>query len=704
MSNNLKKEFRKVHERLPDLDHAMATGLMTLACNTSANRQMMFFPNLTQFNQLENPERPLVTTGYENVFAHYSKIAYNASDRNVRIVGKVIKNAFNYILITYNSKTDTYDVVERQEATDLGESYGFRRNNEFIDGLEIGDKVQKGDVFYKSTGFDDDMNYGFGRNINMMYTINLNNLEDSITVTDDLDLDTNKVKVIEATISDNTIPLNLYGDTKEYKTFPEVGESVKDSVLFATRLKNSKSDLFKLKNWRLRDYDAYDTKYVTPGDFQVIDIDIYSNKGVDDLPDTKTHKQLKDAYRNIVRYRKELYKELKTIIDSGSEYTMELSYMFKQVRDFLDPSIKLSVNDKIFDKFIVQFTTMHKDHIKYGSKLVGRYGNKGVVGTIEKKKDYTYFIDHKGQKQKVQIKFDGLGILARLNPGQVIEHELNWIAAQALDRVWDDRKEFMNTAFRFLEIVNPEQEEAMKAHYKALSKKEKKMFYQSIQQLGLPIFLSPSKSVTLDQYEELIDEFNPQKYDLFREDKDGNRRYYKKPVIVGKSYVMFLKHTPLSKFSVRSRGSINPRNATPTRSNHFLKNKALFSDTANRIGEQEITILLYCNQPSAVTFLMSIYANSIENRKKLAHYLYESPLEDGSDFDSADFRNKTVDIINNQLNSVGLELDFKFEDPKEYAKRMKMAKEAQAAIKADDNKVLNIGDLKVRLKNQFKSA
>ena len=71
---NLKKEMQEIKKKNKDLDKMMTVGLMTLGINTSSARTAMFFSHLTQFNQLENSERPLVTTGYENAFAHYSKI------------------------------------------------------------------------------------------------------------------------------------------------------------------------------------------------------------------------------------------------------------------------------------------------------------------------------------------------------------------------------------------------------------------------------------------------------------------------------------------------------------------------------------------------------------------------------------------------------------------------------------------------------
>jgi len=585
MSNNLKKEFKKINKKYDDLDKAHASGLMTMAAHISANRLMMFFSNLTQYNQIDNPEPPLLTTGYENPLALYSKLSYNQIENKVIVVGKIIKNKYNYTLITYDKKKDLYDIVERHEAEDLGESYGFKINNETIDSYNIGNTIKKDTVLWKSSGYDDYMNYGYGKNLNTMYSINLNNLEDAITTTDDIGLDTNKVKTIEVIISDNTGPLNLYGDNKQFKVFPEVGETVNDCILCATRLRNEKSDLFNFTNDKLRKLISGDTTYVTHGNYKVIDIDILTNNPIDDLPNTKSYQQIKRVYSEIIEYRKKIHKELDIIINSGSDYTSRLSFLYKRINDLLDDRIKIEVNNKIFSKFIINFTVMHKDTPKLGSKIVGRSGNKGIIGTIRNKKEASYYIDEKGEEQKVQIILDGLGILARLALMQSYEVEVNWMVGQALDRVWDDRKKFMKTCFDLLNILNPSEAEALENDYMNLDKSGKKYIYKSIQEHGLPIFVKPSEGIGDKRYEELIDYVKPKKYKIYKYDTNGKKIYYKRPMIVGKQYVMILKHTPLSKFSVRSRGAVNPRSGTPTRSNAFLKNRALYSDTSSRLGE-----------------------------------------------------------------------------------------------------------------------
>lgn len=694
--SNLKKTLKPMHDK--DLDHAHASGLMTMAANSSASRMMMFFSNLTQFNQIEDAEPALLTTQYVNPLALSSPISYKKSEKNVVITNKIVKNKYNYVLVTYDKRRDYYDIVKRVEATNLGESYGFRHNNDFIDSLEIGDPVKSGDVYYKSTGYDDEMNYGYGKNFNKMYTLNLRNLEDSITVTDDVALDSNKVVEIEAILPDNMAPLNLHGDENEYKSFPNVGEMTKEGIVFGTRLTAEKWDIIKMTNSKLREVMDGDVVSVTYQDYKVIDIEIFANSTPDKLPKKKAYNQIREEYENIMRYRKELQKALINVTESGSDYSTELSDELMNLNEYLDETQPLGdANNKILSKYIIKFTLIHRDHIVIGSKLIGRYGDKGIVGYIENPDEATYFINARGIEEKVQVKFDGLGVLGRLIPGAPYELEINWMVGQYLDRVYDDRKEYIRRCVEVLSILNPEQAEEFVNFYNSYDKKGKKLIYKSIQKEGLPIFISPSKGVNLVQYEALVDLIQPKKYKLYKYAEDGTKRYYHREMIVGKSYVIILKHTPYSKFSMRSRGSVNPRNSTPTRSNKHLKGQLMYSDTACRIGEMETTILLYCNQPDAVIFLMSIYSHSIENRKQSAHYLYENPLGSGEEMILSEYRNKNIDIMNNQMNSIGLNLKYTFETPKEYAQRVIYMEKKLKEIEDDENKVQNLDVLKRKL-------
>ena len=62
-------------------------------------------------------------------------------------------------------------------------------------------------------------------------------MEDSIIFSDvaAAKLTSPLIKPVEIMINENDIPLNLYGNDDMYKTIPDIGEDIKDSILIALR-------------------------------------------------------------------------------------------------------------------------------------------------------------------------------------------------------------------------------------------------------------------------------------------------------------------------------------------------------------------------------------------------------------------------------------------------------------------------------------
>lgn len=70
-------------------------------------------------------------------------------------------------------------------------------------------------------------------------------------------------------------------------------------------------------------------------------------------------------------------------------------------------------------KYITVFVTT-KEAMNLGDKLVGRYGNKGVVTQILEDKDMPHTIEG-GVKKPIDVLMNPAGIPGRINPGQVLE-------------------------------------------------------------------------------------------------------------------------------------------------------------------------------------------------------------------------------------------------------------------------------------------
>ena len=227
--------------------------LMIHPSHTNSSRVIMANGQLSQRVDIADPEMPLIPTGYENVLARYSHML-DESDGDYKIVGKFVKNDYNYVLIGFDEERRTYHAWKRMEVEEHSEGFSTRYNNEFIDSLEPGDVIKKGDFVVKSENFDKFMNYRYGRNVNIVYVTSTKVYEDGIVAMNGAEhmFDCYKSHTVEIDVSDNEILLNLYGDDETYRGIPEIGEKTKHGYAAVVRQVDNSKGAFGLKNKYLK--------------------------------------------------------------------------------------------------------------------------------------------------------------------------------------------------------------------------------------------------------------------------------------------------------------------------------------------------------------------------------------------------------------------------------------------------------------------
>lgn len=182
-SLNLKDALEEKSKEFNHTDDIFGMTLLTNPGYISSSRNIMFTAHLRQFVNLVNPELPKVFTNYENVVGENSTGYYKAKNK-LEVIDKIprfrdgINDNHLYLLFTYDEENDTYDVVTKKIVEDLTEKFGFAYVNDNMDSKEIGDTVEKDEILYTTTSYDEDMNYGYGKNVKVMYTIENHTIED----------------------------------------------------------------------------------------------------------------------------------------------------------------------------------------------------------------------------------------------------------------------------------------------------------------------------------------------------------------------------------------------------------------------------------------------------------------------------------------------------------------------------------------------
>lgn len=642
-----KDEYVKMDEMYEGQTYKMsANTLMTWPGDIDGSRLYMSTSETKQHLTLLNPDVPRLSTGWENPLG---KLNANRSYKKlegkweVRDIIRKFKNGEIYTLVLYNPDEDKWDMIEKQVCESLGEKYGFFYNTSRMDALNVGDVVED-EIIYKSTSYDDHMNYRYGKNAKVYYTTSTDTLEDAVKIRKGWADGVNSVEVddVYASVNNNHIPLNLYGKEKgEYKVCPDFGEPIQNSCVFVLRPLKTDRILTDFKNEALCHVNfTTDTDYYISEckEACIYDIDIYYN-GEDPFPDNVFFHQLHGYYEEICAYVDKMNEWATFIKNSGCKYTDNIPYYKSIYQHYNDPEWKFcgKEKNKPFGYMTIVFHVKEILGIVPGSKASGRFGDKGVVSkiaddpTISKMMvDGTIdsILDMLGKpineeeraklagsieivpdeefpytdKFKIDILLNASGAIRRLNPGQIDELDINFQSECIREKVCEleTLEEKEKLIFEYLHMINDAECDFFYNMYKGFdheikiddhvsvimeNRKEKERFIHDIEEHGFYIRKEHDRPIRYEAICAIYEKFDfikplPLYIDIF----GTKRRRIIKDGIVADKYMMILKHNSNKNFSARSTFRIN-RAGLPVKDTTKRDNRSQYSRSPVRIGE-----------------------------------------------------------------------------------------------------------------------
>lgn len=660
---NMSQKEREVLERADELSYptdVLGPGSAFIQqSHTNASRLIMVNHQLGHAVNIKDPEPPLVPTGFENVLAEYSSLN-EIADGDYRIVAKVVKNPYVYVLIGYDEERKHYHAWQRSEIEEHSEGFATRYKNTQNDSLEIGDIVKKGSYLKKTESYDKFGNYCLGKNLNTVYLISTMVMEDGIALMNGAEKKMNAFRcfTVSVPLNDNEVFLNLYGDKTIYKTFPAIGEKIRNGVLAAVRTIDNSKAPYSLKDKALRQIEEGDRAYYITG--KLIDINIRYNKDRSKLIEAKTNWQVNDAYIHQQDYYMKLYKTMIAIVngadDGGYTYSDEFSLICANARDYVDSSAFFSdYNENVFGNMIIDFVVMDEEKLTPGSKMVGRSGNKGVVSKILPPEKSWRMEDG----TPIEVVLSALGIVGRLNPSQLNEHSINELGETAVRKMamYDDPEDKIQVVYDLMEYLNSSELKAMKKWFKSLDSKGKAKFCKKIETNGLIIVQDPIDNANILDIEKAYEKF-PARWGriVF---PDGCRSIRK--VLCSKLYFLRLKQDPKDKYSARGRGPVNSLHGMPNKSSRRKKFLDPFSDVPVRLGAAEIDVLSANNEPEVSADFLAENSTSIMAKDQMAD-AYTCDPQDPLDIVIDNMTSKTnSDMLAAHLMVLGSQLSFQYE-------------------------------------------
>lgn len=728
MANVNNDVYRKMDEEYGnDIEKIFGAGLLTWPQMIDSSRMYMYTSNLKQILCLINPDVPHVLTGYENVVGRYNHAFKNM--KGVWVVKDIIPKFGNktvYMMILYNEKDHMWDMVEKQLAENLPEKFGYMYDTSAMDSLNIGDSIADKPL-YKSTSYDKNMNYRMGKNANVAYMTANSTIEDAIKISRRW---ANSVKIAEidtvtVPINDNDILLNLYGDSQNYKTFPNVGEPVIDGYVCATRRVNLAHALYDFKDDMVNRIMDTDVSYVTSKNSIIYDMDIFYN-GDGDMPVNSFTKQIKVLYDMECKYADavtEWATRIKNMKSSGEKYTDQVSYYRKKYMRYTDKSYKWKNKDRAFSNIILEFKTCAIVSLEEGFKITGRYGDKGIISCItdcgdKSVKSYNnvvadkiagtvteslldmiqnFDIDESKQNKmlsniqivddcdmpytedgtSVDILLNSSGAIRRENIQQLIEHGVTHVGeyVRRLVAASNDRDYQLSLIFKYLDILNSDEAKFFYNVYSSydqvvevdntvvryLDKESQDAFIQDIIDNGFYIVLRPGCNVKYDVICKLYDSFPDCKPSEAYIDLFGIKGKKIMRPLVIASKYMLVLKQTSNKNFSARSTGRIDKKGLPAKSNDKKTNLAAYNTNPIKIGETH-NLFAAVDGENIAEFNIFTRSSPI-GRKSLDKILKVSDPCKIEELRIEDsYKNQNAIILNAYLRSMGLAIEFEQEE------------------------------------------
>lgn len=374
---SLKDALLEADEKYTKTHSLSLLGMTALTTPNYINsmRSTMFTSHLKQFLNLLHPEFPYVFMNAENVVGKHSS-GYKKVENKVEVYRKIVKfedildNPNIYKLFIFDKKNKKFDVITRKKVEDLTENFGFDYNNEVIDSYKEGDIIPKNTVLYKSTSYDEDMNYSYGKNVTVMYTLDPYTSEDAAVASESLakEFTSIETEVITIGLNDNDYLVNLQGNKDEYKALPDIGDVVSGHLAAVRRLFNNQL-LYDFKSDTLNKIQKGDIVYYVDDNNEIIDYTIYNNS--ENMVDNDFTRQINKYIRGQEKYYKEIIETCEDIFDTGFDYSSEIDYLYKRAKDFIDKKKKWKEGDSAFSNMVIEVTVRKVVPLAKGQKLTG---------------------------------------------------------------------------------------------------------------------------------------------------------------------------------------------------------------------------------------------------------------------------------------------------------------------------------------------
>lgn len=724
-----------LYRKVPDVEHQInelspellsINSLNPWSGQVSSSRGTMFSSShIAQTLVVDGAGPRYCQTGTESEFGKYTfkhKIPCDAEV--IRVVHKFrptvgqdsIRQNPTTLVIYENMETKEVDILELNSYStaidNKHQHFGFRYNlSPLVGELHPNMRLKAGTVLGDSPAIPDPndpnstYNYGVETNVAFMGIPGI--IEDGIVVSEDyLDRITSRgYEKRTVSFGKKQYPLNLYGDSENYKPFPDIGDTIReDGLLFALRSYDDLLAPIEMDPRALREPDYVFDKlvYGVPGG-KVIDVNVRHDDtnrvpptpfGMERQPE-KYHNALVRYYRTILETYNDLHKDRKKFLNISPEFhrlvVEAMSYVgfednpttqhLHRKNPLSKRRVKKLYRRHDIDDWRVEIAFEYKMRPNISGKLTATFGDKGVICSIWPAESMP--VDADGNRAEVIM--DGDSTIKRMNIGRCYEQYINAASRdvakrvrEGLDNGTSDVSDAYNYLLSYYKTVSPRMYETMVApDYTGTPEEHVKKVYDE----GIYLWIPTDNPINMVDCIRKIQEYFPPTFTPVT--YDGGV-VTDRPILIGSMYILMLEKTgvdwsgtssaKLQHFGIPARVSNADKHATPGR-----------NQPVRILGEAEVR-LLNAVVGSDVTADLLDQSNNPATHKAIVREILQShtPTDIEKMIDRRDVplgNSRSIQFVNHILECAGVEFVREVDDPIRQSDMENRLKELQAQPK-----------------------
>ena len=531
--------------------------------NNDGNRVLMAVNQVKQMLPLKDPEPPMVQSGYESILTN---VLSDSFIKRSPCTGKIKSITSDYITVSCKTKGNQKVSIL---PVHLKSGSGKNTLSTFIPTVTQNQSVKEGDIIAEGSAISQGT-ISLGRNLLAAYLPYKGyNFEDGIVISDKL------VKNNSLT-SLHGIEEEVLVDSKDKVLFiVDLGSKIKKGDPLIRKTMGDIDEIFGYEEDDDETTETHDGQFIkkSPGG-KVVDIDVFCNA------DPSTFPILKDL---IIRTDKKYGKPSKEKFTRRGETIKGVLIIFK----------------------IEQELT-----IGLGDKLCNRHGNKGIISLVEKEE----LMPRTPWGESVDIIFNPLGVLGRMNMGQMYELYCGLISKAVAGLIIKSKNKaqvikIIKDVYTILDKSNNKDfSTKFIANLNGMSDTKFKMMVQQIRStkvapIIVPPFNSPNNKEIMAALKYL--KLKP-KYNLTLPEYNTKT---KNAVPVGYLYLAKLEHIGDIKLHARATGPTVGKTLQPTAGKR--------REGGQRMGEGDTWAMISYNTPIAMSEFLGPLSDDIKTKNEM---------------------------------------------------------------------------------------